>query len=158
MPFVLQLRGSNISRPVTRFHRHAAHTLCALRFCLALFGLLCVVMERPLIGVPADGGVLGLLCRLLTAAVSVTLGLLLDTSRELSEWLSLDPSPVWWLSQGARRWLAEPLSPLALYRDNSNLTVLSWYSATLLALLSAALSPLGCAFGRGEPETRTGER
>ena len=161
MTFVFQLRGSKkmLTRPATRFWRQTTHALCALRLRLAFVGLLGVALERPLaVDAAPEGGVLPLLCGVLTASVSATLGLLLDASRELTALFSRDSTPLSWLSQSAGRWLGEPPSPFALYRDSSDFPALSWYSAALIGLAGAALSSLGGGFRRAEPYERQGRR
>ena len=71
----------NLSRPVTHFWQRAEGECCGLRIRPTFLVLLGFAFYSPLDArVAAGGGVLGLLCGLLTAAVSAMLGLVYDAS------------------------------------------------------------------------------
>ncbi len=114
MTFVVELRElkKNLPGPLSHFWQRSARGLCALRIRLAPFGLLGLSFGFPVdASSAASGGVLAVLCAVLSAAVSATLGLLCDASSGLSALLSADASPAFRLGQRLSLCLGEPLLP-----------------------------------------------
>ncbi len=152
MTFVVELRElkKSLPQPVVRFWQRAAHELCALRTRLAFLGLLGVVLEYPVErGVTSNDGVLALLCGVLTAAVSATLGLLHDTGSLFSALFSDHASPVLLLGHRLSLCFEEPLLPFEVCPETGPFPAFS--GNCLFGLVASALLLFGCGFKRQEP-------
>src|SRR4051794_36991902 len=102
MTFVVKLRNlkKSLPRRAPLLWQSAARQLCGLPVRVAVLGLLGVALECPVHeSVTTGGGILALLCSVLTAAVSATLGLLGDTSSALSHLFGDYASPALRLGQ-----------------------------------------------------------
>jgi hypothetical protein len=153
MTFVVELRNLKKSLPLRAplLWQSAARQLCGLP--AAALGLLGVALEFPVNeSVTASGGILALLCSVLTAAVSATLGLLGDTSSALSRLFGDHASPALRLGQPLSLCFGEPLLPLDICPEAGAFPTLS--GNCLLALVACALVLFGCGFSRQEPAKR----
>jgi len=157
MRFVVELRDRkrNLLRRAAHLWQRATGELCGMRVRVAVLGLLGVALECPVDdSLTSSGGILALLCSVLTAAVSATLGLLGDTSSALSPLFSDHASSALRLGQPLSLCFGEPVGPLALAvcPEAGPFPALSGHC--LLALLACALLLFGCGFSRQEPAKR----
>ncbi len=152
MTFVVELRDlkKNLPRPVPHFWQRV---LCVLRTRLAFLGLLGFALGSPVIGAPS-GGALALLCGVLSAAVSATLGLLCDASMALSALFSDDASPALRLGQRLSLCFGAPLSPFDICHESRSFPTVSGYALSALAACSLLL--FGSGFSRRESVQRGG--
>jgi hypothetical protein len=145
MTFVVELRDpkKSLPRPVSHFWQRAAEGLCTLRVRLAILGLLGLSLDCPLhASATRSGGTLALLCGILSAAVSATLGLLQNASSGMSAWFADDASPAFRLGQGLALCLGEPLFAFDICPETGPFPAVSWHST--LALAVSAFLLLGC--------------
>jgi len=157
MTFVVELRDlkKSLPRPVTHFWQQAASALCALRVRLAFLGLLGCAMDCPLdASVTAGSGVLALLCGVLTAAASATLGLMCDATSALSGLLGDYASPAWRLDRGLGLHFAEPQLKFDICPQAGPFPALSGHS--LVALVACALLLFGSGFSHREHAKQRG--
>jgi len=154
MTFVVQLRDLKRlpRRAPLLLWQHATRQLCGLPVRVAVLGVLGVALEYPVDSVTASGGILALLCNVLTAAVSATLGLLGDTSSALSPLFGDYASPALRLGQPLSLCFGEPLLALDICPEAGAFPALS--RNCLLALVACALLLFGCGFSRQEPAKR----
>jgi len=155
MTFVVELRDlkKSLPRPVTHFWQQAMGALCALRVRLALLGLLGCALDCPLdAGVTAGSGLLGLLCGVLAAAASATLGLLCEASSALYALVSDHESAVSQLEQGLNLHFSEPLMKFDICPDTGPFPTLSGHC--LCALGACALLLFGGGLSRRQPANR----
>ena len=122
----------NLTRPVTHFWPRASDVWCALRFRLAFLGLVGFALGFPFDAQVASGGVLGLLCGVLTAAVSAMLGLLYDAGAGLYALFSDDASALIPLGRRLSLCLAEPVLPFDICADARAFPPFSGHSALAL--------------------------
>jgi hypothetical protein len=153
MTFVVELRDlmKGLPRPVIHFWQRAADDLCALRVRVALLGVLGLLglsLDCPLGASGAAGGVPALLCGVLCAAVSATLGLLQNASSDLYALFSDDASPAFRLGQRLSPCFGEPLLSFDTCPEAGLFPVFSWHSTLALAICACLL--LGCGPRRKE--------
>jgi len=150
MTIVVELRDlkKSLPRPVSHFWQRASQGLCMVRVriaCLCLLGLA--------LGYPADAeavprdGVLAMLCAVLTAAVSATIGLLCDASSGLSGWFFDHSSPAFRLEQRFSVCFGEQVFPFDLCPAGGTFPTFS--AQRLCALVACALLLFGCGLHRG---------
>lgn len=161
MTFVVELRDLKKSLPrpiVALLWQRAGELLCVLRIRLALLGLLGFALERPFDApaVAPSGGALALLCGVLSAAVSATLGLLCDAGSGLSALFSEDASSLFRFEQKLSLCFGEPLFPFDICPGAGPFPPFSWHST--LALLACAVLLFGCSFRRAESPKHGTER
>ena len=152
MTFVAELRDSKKSppRPTAHFWQRVASELCGLRVRVAFLGMLGVALDYALDrSVTSSDSVLALLCSVLTAAVSATLGLLRDTSIGLGSLFSDHASPVLQFGQELGLCFGEPPLPLDICPEAGPFPALSGNG--LFALVACAVLLFGCGFSRQEP-------
>jgi hypothetical protein len=157
MTLVVELRDlkKNLPRPVADLWRRAHGVVCALRVRLALFGLLCLALDWPVGGgAEASGGRLALLCGVLSAAMSATLGLLSDASVGLFALFSAETSQGSALGQTLSLCLGEPLFEAC--PESASFSAFSGHY--LCALAACALFLFGCGFSRSEPASSNRSR
>jgi hypothetical protein len=151
MTFVVELRDlkKSLPRPVAHFWQQATGALCALRFRLAVLGLLGCALACPLdTGATASSGILALLCGVLTAAASATLGLLCDASSALSG-LSEHANAALGLGQRLDLRFTEPLLKFDICPETGPFPALSGHS--LVALAACAFLLFGPGLSHREP-------
>jgi hypothetical protein len=159
MTFVVELRDlkKSLPRPVAHFGRQALATLCALRVRLVFLSLLGCALDCPRnADITASSGVLALLCGVLTAAASATLGLFCDAGSELSALFGDHTSPVFGFGQRFGLHFTEPLSSFGICPAAAPFPMLSGHS--LCALGACALLLFGCGYRRQEAAQRSGGR
>jgi hypothetical protein len=157
MTFVVELRDlkRGLPRPIIHFWRRAADALCALRVRLAFLGLLGCALDCPLdASVTAGSGVLALLCGVLAAAASATLGLICDASSALSGLLGEHASPAFRLDRGLGLRFAEPVIKFDICPETGPFPAFSWHC--LVALVACALLLFGSGFSHRERAKQRG--
>lgn len=157
MTFVVELRvlKKRLPRPVPHFWQQTLGALCVLRVRLAFLGLLGCALDCPLdAGVTAGSGLLALLCGVLTAAASATLGLLCEASRALSGLVSDHTDAALQLDQGLYLHFTEPLLKFDIYANTGPFPTLSGHC--LCALGACALLLFGGGVGPRQPADRRG--
>lgn len=158
MTFVVELRvlKKSLPRPVTHFWQRTWGALCALRIRLAFLGLLGCALDCPLdAGVTAGSGLLALLCGVLTAAASATLGLFCEASSALSALVNDHTGGVLQHEHGLYPHFAEPLLKFDICPETGPFPALSGHC--LCALGACALLLFGGGFSRRTPANRHGE-
>jgi len=137
MTFVVELRDlkKSLPRPLTHFWQRAVEVLCASRVRLAKFGLLAFALDCSLDASSAPGdGVLALLCGVLSAAVSATLGLLQNASNSLYALFSDEANPVLSLEQKLSLCFGEPIFAFDGCPEAGSFPSLPWHSMVALAV------------------------
>jgi hypothetical protein len=159
MTSVVELRDpkKSLPRPVAHLWQRGALLLCALRIRLAFLGLLGFALDYPFDAkVAPSGGVLALLCSVLSAAVSATLGLLCAASVAFYTLFCDDPSPVFRVGQGLSPCFGEQVFPFAICAEAGPFPSFSWPST--LALTLCALLLFGCGSRRHDSARHCQER
>ncbi|HKO48044.1 MAG TPA: hypothetical protein VJV79_09990 [Polyangiaceae bacterium] len=114
-----------------------------LRVRLALVSLLGAALDYYFAPkVAPSGGALALLCGVLSAAVSATVGLLRDASVGVSALFSADVSPAFRLGQRLSLCFGEQVFPFDICAEAGPFPSFSWHSTVALMLGSALL--FGC--------------
>jgi len=149
MTFVVELRDLKkiLPQPLTHFWYRAPELLCLLRVRLALVSLLGFALDYHFDPRAApSGGALALLCGLLSAAVSATLGLLCDASVGIAALFSNDANPVADLGQRLSLCFGEQVFPFDICAAAGTFPSFSWHST--VALMLCSLLSFGCGFRR----------
>ena len=151
MTFVVELRDlkKSLPRPITYLWARAADALCAVRVRLVCVALLGLALGYPVeAGAAPHGGVLAMLCAVLTAAVSATAGLLCDASSGLLALLG-DPTNQALGFQHLGLCFDESALPLDICPAAGPFPTFSGQRA--LALAACAVFLFGCSFRRRRP-------
>jgi len=152
MTFVVELRDlkRSLPRPVTHLWHRTTHAVCVVRVRLACLGLLVVALGYPVDASSGSrDGVLGMLCAVLTAAVSAATSLLCDTGNALFALFSDQSGPTLRLEEKLGLWFADPASPFDICPATGAFPDFSLQRACALA--ACALILFGCGFGHRKP-------
>jgi len=140
MTFVVELRDlkKSLPRPVAHFWQRVVELACVLRIRLVLLGLLGLALDYAFPPkVAPSGGAPALLCSVLSAAVSATLGLLGDASTGLYTLFGDSASPLFRLGQRLNLCFGEPVFALDICSEVGSFPTFSGHCT--LALVACAL-------------------
>ncbi|HYQ42277.1 MAG TPA: hypothetical protein VER11_09915 [Polyangiaceae bacterium] len=159
MTLVVELRDlkKSLPRPVTHLWHRTARAVCGVRVRVACLGLLIIALGDPLdAGSGSRNGVLGMLCAVLTAAVSAATSLLCDTGSALFALFGDQSSPALGLGQKLGLCFADPASPFDICPATGAFPAFSLQRACALA--ACALILFGCGFGHRKPARESADR
>jgi hypothetical protein len=159
MTFVVDLRDlkKSLARPVTHFWQRSLGALCVLRVRAVLLALLLVSLGYPVDGgaAPHDGA-LAMVCAVLTAFVSATVGLLCDASSGVLALFGDPSSPAFKLQERLGLCFAEPVLPLEFCPAAGPFPAFSGHR--VWALAACTLFLFSCSFRRGAPAQQGAQR